>query len=94
LKSLGRAVAPSHLDLLGGVEVAAVIPSGRSQIAPELKDGAFDLIGPHGFILPSLWEQVIQPGWEVQFVFKGRYSSLNRRKEGSFRSLISRTVMP
>jgi hypothetical protein len=35
-------------------------------LGPRVMEGQYDLIGPDGeIILPSIWEQVIQPDWAV-----------------------------
>ncbi|KAI0195279.1 hypothetical protein EV127DRAFT_477806 [Xylaria flabelliformis] len=35
-------------------------------VGPEVRAGHYDLIGPDGMIiLPSTWEEIIQPGWNI-----------------------------
>ena len=35
-------------------------------IGPRVQRGMFDLIGPNGeMILPQVWDQVIEPGWQI-----------------------------
>jgi hypothetical protein len=35
-------------------------------LGPHVMEGHYDLIGPDGeIILPSVWEKVIQPGWDI-----------------------------
>jgi len=39
----------------------------RDEFAREVVDGWYDLVGPNGeIILPSVWREVIQPGWEIK----------------------------
>lgn len=42
--------------------------------------GHFELIGPTGHIMPRFWEHLIQPGWEIEFLFRGGFKSLNKSK--------------
>jgi len=35
-------------------------------IGPQVTDGFFDILSPKGHvILPSVWDDVIEPGWEI-----------------------------
>ena len=36
-----------------------------ADLGPRVADGQYDLLGPEDeIIIPSIWESVIQPGWE------------------------------
>ncbi|SPJ72442.1 uncharacterized protein FTOL_02170 [Fusarium torulosum] len=40
-------------------------------LGPRVMEGQYDLIGPDGeIILPSIWEQVIQPDWAVTMTMR------------------------
>ena len=37
-----------------------------ADLGPHVADGQYDLLGPKDeIIMPSIWESVIEPGWEV-----------------------------
>ena len=37
-----------------------------ADLGPHVADGQYDLLGPKGeILLPSIWESVIEPGWEI-----------------------------
>ena len=36
------------------------------ELGPHVADGQYDLLGPKDeIIMPSIWESVIEPGWEI-----------------------------
>ena len=36
------------------------------ELGPQVADGQYDLLGPGDeLIMPSIWESVIEPGWEI-----------------------------
>ena len=37
-----------------------------AELGPHVADGHYDLLGPKDeIIMPSIWESVIEPGWEI-----------------------------
>lgn len=37
-----------------------------ADLGPHVADGQYDLLGPKDeIIMPSIWESVIEPGWEI-----------------------------
>lgn len=35
-------------------------------LGPHVQEGHYDLLGPNGAIIPpSVWEEVIEPGWDI-----------------------------
>ena len=37
-----------------------------ADLCPHVADGHYDLLGPKDeIIMPSMWESVIEPGWEI-----------------------------
>ena len=37
-----------------------------ADLGPRVADGHYDLLGPKDeIIMPSIWESVIEPGWEI-----------------------------